>query len=156
MKTIEQIRIRVELSGKTFRDIGELIGLDDPNRAWEFFTGEGAFRELHELRHKARDIVADLNPCPRSVYKILGEGELKGPLAGLKVRWTRIILGYPLRKWSARHGMSTWWWSQFENSEHRARTGLEHTLDRPTVAAIESDMIDAAAKMEEVPSWTTT
>jgi len=150
---MEQVRIRVELAGKTQQEIGALIGLENPNRAWELFTGQGAFRELHELRHKARAIVEDLTPCPRGVYRRLSTGTLEGPLAGVIVRWTRIVLDYPLRAWVKRHGMSTWWWSKFENSTGDSLLRALGTLYPSTIAAIQNDMLAAAAKMQEVPSW---
>lgn len=150
---IEQIRIRVELAGMMQKELGELIGLDDPNRAWEFFTGEGAFRDLHELRHKARAIVAELMPCPRGVFRILAHKELGGPLAGVMIRWTRIILDIPLRAWGRRHGKSSAWWSMLENGPGRSREELKFSLGSGTLARIEDDMIAAVVKMWEVPSW---
>jgi len=150
---IEQVRIRVELAGMEQKELGKLIGLEDPNRAWEFFTGEGAFRDLHELRHKARAIVAELTPCPHGVFRILAHHELDGPLAGVMVRWTRIILDIPLRAWARRHGKSSWWWSTFENGPGRSHAELEEVLGSDALRAIENNMIEAVIKMWEVPSW---
>ena len=153
MTPIEQIRIRVELAGMEQKELGALIGLDDPNRAWEFFTGEGAFRDLQELRHKARAIVAELTPCPRGVFRILAEHSLDGELAGVMVRWTRIILDIPLRAWSRRHGKSAWWWNKLENGPGRSRQELRFSLGSGTLARIEDDMIAAVVKLWEIPSW---
>ena len=153
MKAIEQIRIRIALAGMEQKELGALIGLDNPNRAYEFFTGEGAFQDQHELLNKARAIVAELTPCPHGVFRILAQHGLDAPLAGVMVRWTRIILNYSLRAWVKRHRMSVWWWSKFENARGDALLVMRDKLYPTTIAAIEEDMIAAVVKMWEVPSW---
>lgn len=152
MKPGEQLRIRAHLAGLTSEAAGALIGLS-PDRARELLGGRGAFSDLPELRARLRDALKEMSPHPRNVRMVLETGDLvAGGKMGEKIRWTRIVLDIGLRKWSAEHGLSTWWWSKFETEPGFAR-GARWSLGSWRIAVIEEHMIEAAAKLSEVPSW---